>query len=101
MGEANEYLKKIRLVILIWGLAILFLMIPGVAAALPQTGIRSCPTGDPQKLTIFLPIFLVPEKNAAHTRVSRKMAMGYEGSDMNISVRFGLLDELSFVSQDP
>jgi hypothetical protein len=49
--------KKIRCVILIWGHAILVLMISGMAAALPQTGILACPTGDPQIPTIFLPIF--------------------------------------------
>jgi hypothetical protein len=33
------------------------LIIPGMAAALPQTGILACPTGDPRIPTIFLLIF--------------------------------------------
>jgi hypothetical protein len=48
----NSY-KKIRCVILIWGPAILVLIILGMAAALPQTGTLACPTIDPRILTIY------------------------------------------------
>ena len=36
-----------------------------------------------------------PENTTTHTRVSWKRDMGYEDSDLNESVNFGLLDEFS------